>query len=235
MKLKIFSIVFLLCCVQCILAKVYLVSIGIADYPSAKYDLRVSANDAKTIADIFLATKDASVSILINERATRSEVLNTMKSTFSNAKKDDEVIFYFSGHGISGALVCYDSFLYYDDIFNILRTSSASKKIIITDACFSGKMRNNKQQKRKFQSEDIMFFLSSRTTELSLESKYRNSLFTIFLERGLRGGADTNHDRIITAYELYRFVHSGVTKASKKSQHPVMWGRFNHDMPIIKW
>ena len=80
-----------------------------------------------------------------------------------------------------------------------------------------------------------MLFLSSRTTETSLETDYKNSLFTIFLERGLRGGADMNKDRHITAREIYNFVHQGVIKASGNKQHPVMWGKFDNNMTIIKW
>ena len=80
-----------------------------------------------------------------------------------------------------------------------------------------------------------MFFLSSRTTEESLETPFANSFFTIYLERGLRGGADTNHDRIITASELYDFVHTGVVRDSNNKQHPVMWGNFNKNMTLIKW
>jgi hypothetical protein len=80
-----------------------------------------------------------------------------------------------------------------------------------------------------------MFFLSSRTNEESKESPFKNSLFTIFLERGLRGGADTDRNRIITAREIYNFVHKGVIEASGNKQHPVMWGKFDNNMTIIKW
>ena len=44
-----------------------------------------------------------------------------------------------------------------------------------------------------------------------------------------------NRDRTITALELYNFVHNGVTEASKNRQHPVMWGKFDNNMTIIKW
>lgn len=57
----------------------------------------------------------------------------------------------------------------------------------------------------------------------------------MFLERGLRGGADTNKDRVITAKEIYNFVHQGVVEASRNRQHPVMWGKFDGNMPVIKW
>ena len=216
-------------------AKVYVVSVGIADYPGTKNDLRISDNDAKTIAKVFLATKDASVKVLTNEDATQSALLSTMHTLFEDAQSDDAVVLYFSGHGTPGALACHDGLLTYQHIFKMLKGCKANKKMIIADACFSGKMRTTRQQSNNYNSQNVMLFLSSRTNETSQETQYKNSLFTIFLERGLRGGADTNRDRYITARELYDFVHKGVIEASGNKQHPVMWGKFDNNMTIIKW
>lgn len=70
----------------------------------------------------------------------------------------------------------------------------------------------------------MVFFLSSLTDEKSQERRgWRNSLITAYLERGLRGGADTDRNRTITARELFDFVSQGVAKDSKQRQHPVMW------------
>ena len=216
-------------------AKVYVVSVGIADYPGTKNDLRISDNDAKTIAKVFLATKDASVKVLTNEDATQSALLSTIHTLFEDAQSDDAVVLYFSGHGTPGALACHDGLLTYQHIFKMLKGCKANKKMIIADACFSGKMRTTRQQSNNYNSQNVMLFLSSRTNETSQETKFKNSLFTIFLERGLRGGADKNRDRQITARELYDFVHKGVIEASGNKQHPVMWGKFDNNMTIIKW
>ena len=216
-------------------AKVYVVSVGIADYPGKENDLRISDNDAKTIAKVFLATKDASVKVLTNEDATQSALLSTMHTIFEDAQSDDAVVLYFSGHGTPGALVCHDGLLTYQHIFKMLKGCKASRKVIIVDACYAGKMRTTRQQSSNYNSQNVMLFLSSRTNETSQETQYKNSLFTIFLERGLRGGADTNRDRYITARELYDFVHKGVIEASGNKQHPVMWGKFDNNMTIIKW
>ena len=216
-------------------SKSYVVCVGIADYPGKENDLRISDNDAQTIAKVFQATKDASVSVLANEDATQSALLSTMHTTFADAQSNDAVILYFSGHGTPGALVCYDGLLTYQHIFKMLKGCKANRKIIIADACYSGKMRTSKQQSDSYNSQNIMLFLSSRTSEVSRETQYKNSLFTIFLERGLRGGADKDRNRQITARELFDFVHGGVTDASGNKQHPVMWGKFNNDMTIIKW
>ena len=222
-------------CAITLQAKTYLVSVGIADYPGTEHDLRISDNDAKTIVKVFSVAKQATVSILINEQATQSALLSTMHTSFMNANSEDIVILYFSGHGTPGALVCHDGLLTYQHIFKMLKGCKASRKVIIADACYAGKMRTNNQQTSSYNSQNVMLFLSSRTNEVSRESRYKNSLFTIFLERGLRGGADTNRDRYITARELYDFVHKGVIEASGNKQHPVMWGKFDNNMTVINW
>ena len=222
-------------CAITLQAKTYLVSVGIADYPGTEHDLRISDNDAKTIAKVFSVAKQATVSILLNEQATQSALLSTMHTSFMNANSEDIVILYFSGHGTPGALVCHDGLLTYQHIFKMLKGCKASRKVIIADACYSGKMRTTRQQTGSYNNQNVMLFLSSRTNEVSRESRYKNSLFTIFLERGLRGGADTNRDRYITARELYDFVHRGVIEASGNKQHPVMWGKFDNNMTVINW
>ena len=216
-------------------AKTYLVSVGIADYPGTENDLRISDNDAKTIAKVFSVAKHATVSLLLNEHATQSALLSTMHALFLNANSEDLVMLYFSGHGTPGALVCHDGLLTYQHIFKMLKGCKASRKVIIADACYVGKMRTTRQQTSNYNSQNVMLFLSSRTNEMSQETQYKNSLFTIFLERGLRGGADTNRDRYITARELYDFVHKGVIEASGNKQHPVMWGKFDNNMTVINW
>ena len=231
---SILTVLLLICCLQ-LQAKVYLVSVGIADYPGKENDLRISDNDAKTIAKVFQATKDASVNVLVNEAATQSALLSTMHTTFEDADYNDAVILYFSGHGTPGALVCHDGLLTYQHIFKMLKGCKATRKIIIADACYAGKMRTTRQQTDSYNNQNVMLFLSSRTNETSQETQYKNSLFTIFLERGLRGGADKDKNRQITARELFDFVHKGVIEASDNKQHPVMWGKFDNDMTVIKW
>lgn len=237
-RLLSFLFIFLLT-ISSLSARTYIVSVGIADYPGTQNDLRVSANDAKTIANIFNKNGKAEVESFINSDVTIQKVCATMRQTFAKATPSDAIILYFSGHGIPGGLVCYDGFLYYSSILNVMKQSKARQKMIFVDACFAGKMRSTNRRSSNYSNENVMFFLSSRSSEKSLETSrqtgFKNSLFTVFLERGLRGGADTNRDRTITAKEIYDFVHQGVVNASGGRQHPVMWGKFDGNMAVMKW
>ena len=215
----------------------YVVCVGVADYPGFVNDLRVSANDALTIHKIYSSNGNSDVRCLTNKDATVANVKRAMEQTFSKATENDAVTFFFSGHGIQGAFVCVDGFLSYRDVVEAMMRSTAKTKMVMADACFAGKMRTNGKRSQDYEASDknVMFFLSSRTNETSQETKYANSLFTLFVERGLRGGADTDRNRTITAGELYEFVHNGVIEASKNKQHPVMWGKFDRNMTVIRW
>lgn len=235
MRTAIYSIIMMCLYIQPSLAKTYLVSVGIADYPGKVNDLRISDRDASTIAGVFRSSNGAQVRLLKNSQATTSAVIQSMHYSFDNARADDTVILFFSGHGMPGALMCYNGPLYYKNIYSVLRNCRARRKIVLVDACFSGKIRNNRRHTENDNAQDVLFFLSSRTGEPSRETRYQNSLFTLYLDRGLRGGADKNRDKTITAIELYNYVHSGVIKGSQGKQHPVMWGNFDRNMSIIRW
>ena len=216
-------------------AKSYVVLVGMADYPGTQNDLKLSAQDARTIKDLY-GHQDAETVILTNSNATVDAVKKAMTDLFTRAGADDAVIMFFSGHGVPGGFVCYDNLLRYDDITHAMLASPAKCKMVWADACFSGKARNTNRRSHKPAETSVMFFLSSRTNETSIEKRsWKNSLFTAYLERGLRGGADTDFNRIITAKELFDFVSKGVKEASRDRQHPVMWGNFNNDMPVMSW
>lgn len=222
-------------------ARNYVVCVGIADYPGTKNDLHLSAGDAQTMQQLYQKNGQAVVRLFQNEQAKVNEVTEAFAELCSQATADDAVVFFFSGHGVPGAFVCYDGFLSYDDILASLAASVAGKKIILADACFAGKARRTSQREAHADGEalrdkGVLFFLSSRTNEKSIEnSTMQNSLFTAYVERGLRGGADTDRDRTITASELFTFVSKGVAERSRDRQHPVMWGRFDDAMPLMHW
>lgn len=218
-------------------ARNYVVCIGIADYPGTQNDLKLSAQDALTMKTLYDKNGDAVTEILINEQATVEKAKYAIADMFAKATADDAVILFFSGHGVPGGFVCYNGLLRYQDVTSAMMQSDAKNKVVFADACYSGKARSGKNRNEEVSNTNVMFFLSSRTNEKSQEIRkdWTNSLFTAFVERGLRGGADVDRNRTITARELFDFVSKGVAKSSWQKQHPVMWGKFDNDMPLMKW
>ena len=219
-------------------AKTYLVAVGVSDYPGTDKDLRLPANDAATVQYIYSKNSNAESVLLTNSNATKSAVLSKLRSTFAKASENDIIVFFFSGHGSKGAFCAYDAQIPYSEIRQAMASSKAKNKMIFADACFSGKMRQGRKNtaEQSFNNYNIMLFLSSRGNETSIERRdMKNGFFTSCLQKGLRGGADANKDRTITARELFNYVSTNVKTLSSDKQHPVMWGKFSDNMTVMKW
>ncbi len=236
MKRLLVSLICICLCVGLASAqKIYLVCVGVADYPGTKYDLRLPVKDAETIQWVYQKNKRAETVLLTNSQATRENVLNTMKKSFSKASANDIIVLFFSGHGDGKGFVGYDGTITYGDVRKVMAASRSKNKMILADACLSGNMRKPGRDNSP-SSMHVMLFLSSRGNESSYENpNMSNGYFTACLQRALRGGADANRDRIITARELFQFVSPKVAQMSDGLQHPVMWGKFDDNMPVMVW
>lgn len=236
------SAIFLTVCLS-LGAKTYLVSVGIADYsgyPSKINNLRLTTKDAKTIADLYSKNTSVEYSLLLDGKATKSRILKAITKVFNKAKPNDIVVFFFSGHGYPGGFCAYDGNLGYDEVRNAMAQSKSRNKMMFVDACRSGGMRVDETAAQgaitAAKNANVMLFLSSRNNENSIErSDMTNGFFTTYLQKGLKGNADANRNRIITAKELYDFVHKEVSRISRGAQHPVMWGNFSDNMPVMIW
>ena len=221
-------------------SKVYLVSVGISDYKGVDMDLRLSADDAKTMTWLYSKNTELQYVQLLNEKATIGAISSAMNKVFSNAGQNDIVVFFYSGHGYPGGFAVYDGKLSYSVIRKAMAKSKCRNKMIFADACFSGCLRNGTQPDQASVSSakksNVMVFLSSRSDEVSWEyAGMKNGIYTTYLQKALRGGADADRNRVITARELFDYVHRNVTSHTRNQQHPVMWGKFSDNMPVMKW
>lgn len=223
--------------------KTYVVSVGIADYKELN-DLKYTINDVQSFSYLMNTQNARTISLLDNE-ATHANIVRMLKASLANAKRDDTMIFFFSGHGYEGGLCCWDMAglnranrycggLSYAEIQILFRNCNARKKIVIADACFSGGLRNGNHLNVSVQyvrNGDVVYFLSSRNDETSLEmSENKSGLFTFFISKGFSGEADKDYDKSISIKEIYEYVSTNVNsycEKKKHSQHPVIWGKFN--------
>lgn len=220
---------------------IYVVAVGISNYQTIT-DLTLPEKDAKAIAELY-KTKTQNVILITGRYATKARILKSLKDQFNRAEEEDMIVFAFSGHGYPGGICPFDmsakddSGISYREIRSILKQSRAKRKIVFADACFSGGIRRSGNDNPSSDNDsNVLLFLSSRGGETSIESPFMvNGFFTTYLLRGLRGGADTDRDRLITAKELFLFVSQGVKDKSKDKQHPVMWGRFDDNYVLMDW
>ena len=226
---------------------IYVLSVGISDYRYIS-DLQKTENDAREFSELYM-THTKNVTTLLGSQATRENILSSLRSCFAKAGADDIVVFFFSGHGDKGGLCAYDTkgrstLVTYAEVQKAIGSCKAANKQLFIDACYSGGLRDGKKTARPAttarpplsDTQGIMLFLSSRTGETSQENRWAdNGFFTQYLINGLKGAADTDSDRIITAKEIFTYVSAKVSERTRKKQNPVMWGKFNDNMHILNW
>lgn len=132
-------------CVTVSRASTYIVAVGINNY---KYvtSLTVSEDDARAFAQMCKSYPDLHVALVTGSKATRANLIDVIGSHFAKAKADDSLIFFFSGHGVGGGVVAYDteddsenSILSYKVLARLMKRSPATRKVIIIDSCHSGR------------------------------------------------------------------------------------------------
>lgn len=232
--------------------EIYACIIGIASYthmPSLKY----TDDDAYQVYAFLKspeggALKDDNIKILIDDAATKNNVLYELKDICDQADANDVVLVYLSGHGLQGSYIPsdfdgYNNSIPYADILSIVDESSAKHKVCIADACHSGSMYAAKSIKTQgleayysnFNELDggTAFLTSSKSEEVSLEySGLRHGVFSHFLIEGLKGNADSNNNEIVTLFELYKFIYKNVQEYTNYNQTPTLTGNYNPDMPL---
>ena len=96
--------------------QVWVMSVGVAAYKNPNIALKYPQSDALEMQGLWRGPEGGSldynhIMVLTNDRATRRNILDSMRVLFSRATEDDMVIFYFSGHGLKGSFLPHD----YDD------------------------------------------------------------------------------------------------------------------------
>jgi len=131
--------------------RTFAVLVGVADYPNSP--LPRTDEDASRIARALQAHVPGDrlqMHLLLNQQATQSNVRRALTQVAQQATRDDQIIFFFSGHGtpvadrngdepddVDEALVLIDGNLIDDELAAILEATPA-KAMIAIDACFSG-------------------------------------------------------------------------------------------------
>ncbi len=232
--------------------KVWAVIVGVGRYPHMQA-LKYTDDDAYQIYAFLRSPEGGAVPkdqirVLIDEDATRGNIVRAMRQVFLKADENDVVMMYFSGHGLDGSFIPvdfdgYNNRLTHQEVKQILNESKAKHKIVYADACHSGSMLaakgnyQNMLDKYYKAFEDsrggIALMMSSKGEETSLEAgNLRQGVYSHFLIRGLNGEADTNRDKIVSIRELYNFVYKNVRQYTVNSQSPTLQGQFDDNMPV---
>ena len=236
--------------------KIYAVVVGVAEYSNMR-PLKYTDDDAYKV-NIHLARPEGGalpkeqLAILINEDATKDNILNKMEEIFAKADSNDMVMLYFSGHGAPGYFCPIDingslNRLYHEEVNAIFNKSQAKFKLCIADACHAGSLfgltsksvegvnstiANYYNEFNKVHG-GIALLLSSKGHQKSWEYKIlRQSVFTHYLLQGLEGDADIDNNSVVTIKELFNHVHDNVVKETGYNQTPVLYGDYDEKTPV---
>jgi uncharacterized caspase-like protein len=233
-------------------SKIYALLVGVSRYEKFE-SLKYTDDDAYRVYAFLKspeggALADDQISILIDESATKRNIMKSLDDLVARAGENDAVFCFFSGHGINGHFLPIDSDGYqnslaYEEVKERLQSCKAKQKLYVADACYSGSLLSSRTSltqsvemlygKLNETSGGTAFLLSSKKEEYSLESEgLRQGIFSHFLIKGLKGDADSNGDNIVSVSELYKYVYTSVRSYTKMAQTPILAGRFDEHMPV---
>lgn len=232
--------------------RIWPVIIGVAQYAHMPA-LRFADDDAYRLFAFLKspeggAVPDHQIKMLVDEDATRENIIDALQEQFGRADENDMVLLYYSGHGIAGALLPinfdgYNNKLYHDEILEIMESSKAKHKLCLIDACYAGSMQeaksdfmvgiNNFYSKLNQERGGTAMILSCKEREVSLEdSGLRQGIFSHYLMKGLKGMADKNKNKVVTVIELYDYIKNQVITYTSNIQNPILEGNYNPSMPV---
>lgn len=242
----------------------YAVVIGVSDYLhlSGDDDLRFAERDAEALYSALISKEGGNmewenVRKLLGKDATLANIREALEEWLpSVAAEPDRAVVYFVGHGLvdpqgRGYLAPFDvkPGEIAETAYPMARLSEvlskqvkARWKVLLTDACHSGKISPDSSIERINESfrnlpRSFLTLNSSREAERSYEDEALASgsgVFTYFLVRGWLGQADTDpNDGIVTADELIDYVRREVrsyTRTRGVTQTPTDHGDFPNDL-----
>ena len=197
--------------------RVYAIFVGVSNYGGRLNVLENTDDDAVNLARELRSAgvlNPASV-VLTNAQATRASVEAAFRRVAAQAGPEDTFLFFFSGHGdrVESAgraeadgraetIELRDGALRDDELARLFGTVRARLSVVALDSCFSGGFRELTER------PNVMGLFSSEEdlTSRVASNYHAGGYLAHFLQAGVRGEADLDGDRMLTAGELATFL-----------------------------
>ena len=147
----------------------YILAIGINEYESC-VNLNNPVDDIEKIIDLLTTIYDfekENVTTLLNENATRENIINQL-SYYTDLSSNDNLVILFAGHGEYdakielGFLLTQESvpqnrstYLEYSSVFNYLKAINTKHTFFISDSCFAGSLFNPRKAASEIANEKL--------------------------------------------------------------------------------
>ncbi|WP_242072279.1 caspase, EACC1-associated type [Nostoc sp. FACHB-110] len=224
------------------MAKVALL-IGISEYPRGLTPLPNAVNDIEAMRRVLVNPEiggfaPGDVTVLTNPQ--RQEMEREIYHLYANRHKDDLVLLYFSGHGVTvengdfyfsscetqkqdNKLLPFTA-VAGTSVHSWMNQSKSKRQVVILDCCFSGafakgltaKYGGNIDLQQQLGGEGRAILTASTSTQYAFASDdLELSIYTHYLVEGIeKGAADKDGDGLIAVDELHEYAKSKVQEAS---------------------
>jgi len=187
----------------------YAIVVGISDYPGDENDLVYPVVDAAEMAEVLIDVYGFGfddVSLLTDGAATRAAILAAIEDIAEMAGSADEVVFFFSGHGVKGlaqdwdkervdeGIVVHDgtniTYIWDGELQAEFSGIGTSRIIFIFDTCLAGGMKKDLEEPGRV----IAMATSENGTAVEGDA-WGNGEFTYYLvDEGTLQGKANVHD-----------------------------------------
>lgn len=204
-------------------SRVWVLSVGISDYPGGANDLPECANDAVKIAEALRGqglTAPEREFLLTDSQATIANIRAAMQRIASQVREEDTFVFFYSGHGGQAAgvrasdtreldgideyIFVYDGQLIDDELGRLFDQVHARTSLAAIDACFAGGFAKDLITRPGV----VGMFSSEEDVTSGVAMQFQaGGYLSHFLRLGIQGAADADpRDRVMTVGELTHYV-----------------------------
>ena len=226
--------------------KSFAVIIGIDEYEKIP-GLGSAVSDAKAVHSIFKDNEFQDITLILNKQATQRRILSELYSELpKKIERDDRVVFYFAGHGmtlktpgkpekgyilpVESSLADYpDTAISMSQIRDLCGQIRAKHIMFIMDCCYAGQIVTKGQRIGREDASSIEYFSHKRVIQIitaggkdqaALEGE-EHGLFTQHFLQAIIGQADFNSDKVVTGGEIGKFIVPLVSNISGNQQTPI--------------
>jgi ABC-type phosphate transport system substrate-binding protein len=239
------------------MAKVALL-IGISEYRHGFNKLPGVRQDVEAMQRVLQNPKMGGFDVTTLENPTLEEMRKAIETLFSGCQKDDVVLLYFSGHGITDN----SGHLYFaipstekekfqatgveaSFVHRIMENSSSKRQVVILDCCFSGafphkgllgKGRTFIDLREELGGEGRAILTSTNAWDYCFGGHEENlSIYTRYLVEGIEtGAADRNENGWISVDELHEYTKNKVQKVAPAMKPQIIISKEGYTIQLAK-
>jgi len=226
----------------------YVLAVGISDYDNSDIRLQFSAKDASDFTQALmrqsgLLYENVDIKLLTDKKATAENIRDGLQWLQTETTNKDIAMIFFAGHGVNNNVGDFYFMPVNADVERINATcvsyrdikatisSVAGKLLVFMDACHSGNIMGNQNQRAAVVEQAVneltsadngpVIFTSSTGRQYSLEAQeWNNGAFTKAVVEGLTGKADLSGKKTVSVKSLDYYITSRVKELTKGKQSP---------------